>query len=377
MKFQTQQYWIIIISFFLFNIGKSQGLIQVRALNTNYSYFGPNELWNIQTFSTKNKLVKARIEAFVTNSFGVLIYQSTTGIVDIKPGIDIFNVQNLVLIKNSVLDRNIDQYLRMTQMFPNGNYSVCYTIRETNNTEELDTENPITNCIELISEIQTPLILNTPMDGSELETTRPNFTWIPPVPIGTINGFNYNFYLYGAAPKKTCEEVITQSSPIYRVFGVQSNSLTFPNELNSLDTSKHYCWKVDGILNKAVVASSEIWRFKIKREKLKFDTIKYLHFVENAAIVNIPPNTIVMCDFDGAFSGDTLMAFITGNDFQQEKINFIRVADDFTKTEPSSLYSHSKYLIDPQFLKNLKQGLYVIKSGNKSLKQKYLKINIQ
>lgn len=376
MKFRNKKYLILLISWILINSSHSQGFIQIRTNNTNYLYFGPNEIWNIQVLSTKTKSVQATIEAFITNSNGALIYQASSGTVEIKPGIEVYSANQIPVVKSSVLDKQVDQFLRITQTFPNGQYSVCYTIQEVNIAEELEQPTPITNCIEVESEIQTPLILNTPINESEIFTLRPNFTWIPPMPIGAINGFNYNFYLYASEPLKSCAEVISSTQPIYKNQEIFSNSISYPAELPQLDTSKHYCWRVEGLLNKTILATSDIWRFKIKIDQEKLDTLRYVHFIENPAAIKVSKNTILMCDFDGHYFGDTLNATISGNNVIQMKVNIIKVTDhENTKAKPG-VYSNTKYIIDPKLILSLEPGLYIIKAINNSYNQKQIKLNI-
>jgi hypothetical protein len=367
---------LAIILLLLINTARAQGYIQVRTNNTNYLYFGPKEIWNIQIISTKPKVIQAKIEAFVTNSKGALIFQSASGIVNIKPGVEIFNSQSLSVIRNNAVDKQTDQFLRLTQSFPNGEYSVCYTIRELNNSNETEIPSPITNCIDLVSEIQSPLILNTPNNGAEINTQRPSFTWIPPMPLSTLSGFSYNFFLYAADPKKSCEEVVSNAIPIYRTSGIFSSAIGFPNELSSLDTSKHYCWRVEGVSGNSVLANSELWRFKIKNEVLEFDTLRYAHFVENPAAIKIKSNTVVMCDFDGVYFGDTLKAFISGEEMINQELKILKVEGLLGKNEKQPNYSHSKYIIDPKFIAQLKPGIYIIKAETKSFNQKFIKLHI-
>ena len=374
--FRPLKYILFLIAWFFFNHGYAQGFIQIRSINTNYLYFGPNEVWNIQTISTKSKTVQAKIDAFVTNEFGGLIYQSETGIIEIKPGIEILSIHNLPILKNTALDKQIDQYIRLTQTFPNGAYSICYTIQEINSNSEIENQNPITNCIDVVSEIQTPLLLNSPINESEIITRRPDFTWIPPMPIGTINGFNYNFYLYSTDPKKSCEATVSTTLPIYKLTGIVSNSLAYPNELEPLDTSKHYCWRVEGVLNKSTIANSDIWRFKIKNEVIEYDTLRYAHFVENPAALTIKSNTILMCDFDGDYFGDTLKVTITGGSMMNHKIQIIKVNEGIKNVEKQGNYSHFKYVVDPKLISSLPSGIYVIKAETKSYQQRYLKLKI-
>jgi hypothetical protein len=196
------------------------------------------------------------------------------------------------------------------------------------------------------------------------------------MPIGTINGFNYNFYLYSADPKKSCESIVTTALPIYKLTGIVSNSLMYPNELAALDTSKHYCWRVEGVLNWSILASSDIWRFKIKNEVLEFDTLRYAHFVENPAALTIKPNTILMCDFDGDYFGDSLKATITGGNFLNHDIRITKIITVVKQIENHGNYSHFKYMIDPQLLSSLPSGIYVIKAETKSYQQRYLKLKI-
>src|SRR5436190_811787 len=77
-----------------------------------------------------------------------------------------------------------------------GRYQACYTVVNAQKGELTLVENCITVNVDPLS----PPLLNTPADEDKLLTAYPQFTWLPPTPIGLFNDLGYAMVLVEVFP---------------------------------------------------------------------------------------------------------------------------------------------------------------------------------
>src|SRR6186713_935075 len=73
-------------------------------------------------------------------------------------------------------------------MLPAGSYQACYTV---GGVEKLSAPRA-ENCIQVNVDPLSPPLLNTPADEGSLYTSYPQFTWLPPTPIGLFSDLSYD-----------------------------------------------------------------------------------------------------------------------------------------------------------------------------------------
>lgn len=198
----------------------------------------------------------------------------------------------------------------------------------------MDVENPPVVCDEIAVENVTPLLLSMPDDESEIEETRPNFSWIPPMPVGTDPNLKYSITLVHLNPDQTAEEGVRRNRPIYQRSGIEGVVLMFPATLEDLIPGEKYGWQVHAELGSNRIASSEIWEFKIKDEppvglstpSLSMASGSYYHsLVKGQTAFNVKGSEIVYNKKDSTLNFEIVNSagevVLTEVDFQPVKVN--------------------------------------------------------
>jgi hypothetical protein len=200
----------------------------------------------------------------------------------VSPGANKFNSSNLRLVQKRYLNKDFGTFEERNGYLPTGSYSVCIAMKcadkeclSITGLYEIK-DRQIFDCKESFSINPTPLLLASPMDESELETKRPNFSWIPPMPIGTDPGISYRFTLVELREKQRAETGIRRNRPIYQQAGLRAINLPYPPELEDLEVGKQYAWQVEAILGETPVQTSEVWEFEIVEEEQEVFQMPYV-----------------------------------------------------------------------------------------------------
>jgi len=212
--------------------------------------------------------------------FDVVLAKSAHTVV--QPGANRFNSSNLRLIQKKYRNKDFGMFEERNGYLPTGSYTVCIAMKcadqeclsFTGLYEVKDQQ--IFDCKESFSINPTPLLLALPLDEAELETKRPNFSWIPPMPIGTDPGISYRFTLIELREKQRAETGIRRNRPIYQQAGLRTINLPYPAELEDLEVGKQYAWQVEAILGETPVQTSEVWEFEIVEEEQEVFPMPYV-----------------------------------------------------------------------------------------------------
>jgi hypothetical protein len=143
-------------------------------------------------------------------------------------------------------------------MLPVGNYQACYTVLSTVKSTIL-----IDNCIQLAVDPLSPPLLNTPSDEGQVYTDHPQFTWLPPTPIGLFGDLSYDLVLVEVLPGQGKADAIQQNIPIYSGGSIRNLYLNYPSSYRSLDTAHLYAWRIVAMNNSQPAAMSDIWTFRV------------------------------------------------------------------------------------------------------------------
>lgn len=148
-------------------------------------------------------------------------------------------------------------------MLPAGTYQVCYSVVNV----EKGSLTLIENCIPLNIDPMSPPLLNTPADGELLNTPYPQFTWLPPTPLGIFNDLSYDMVLVEVLPGQGKADAVQQNVPVYTIGRTRNQYMNYPASYRSLDTSKLYAWRIVALNNGQAVALSDIWSFRVASNK--------------------------------------------------------------------------------------------------------------
>jgi hypothetical protein len=152
-------------------------------------------------------------------------------------------------------------------ILPPGLFEVCYsvTLLGHDGFEKLAEE-----CDIIEIEPLSPPLLTYPYYESVVDTTRPNFSWMAPLPFSFFNDLKYRFDLTEVYANQSGAEAIEVNTPVFFKENVEANSLVYPPDAWLLQKDKKYAWRISAKNNNMVVARSEVWTFTVK-EFTKFD----------------------------------------------------------------------------------------------------------
>jgi hypothetical protein len=191
----------------------------------------------------------------------------------IKKGVTNFNLSNINIIDKRYATPEIANYELKMRSFPIGSYTYCVSIICQDKVDICKKyfiqENQERQCSEFTILPLTPLLLSLPEDEDILKVKRPNFNWIPPMPLGNDPNISYELTLVHLNKDQKGEDGIRRNRPLYKRDGIKSINMTFPTTLEDLEDGEHYAWQVQAYLGKILAATSEVWEFEIEK-KLEF-----------------------------------------------------------------------------------------------------------
>ena len=143
-------------------------------------------------------------------------------------------------------------------MLPAGSYQACYTVLSTEKGLPF-----VENCIQLNIDPLSPPLLNTPADEGSLYTTYPQFTWLPPTPVGLFNDLSYTLILVEVLAGQGKADAIQQNIPVYSAGFIKNLYMNYPSSYRALDTARLYAWRIVAMNNGQPTAMSDIWTFRV------------------------------------------------------------------------------------------------------------------
>lgn len=199
-----------------------------------------------------------------------VVLEMESAVHKLSPGSNLYNQANVNIQRKQYLLSEFMSYELKTRSLPAGDYQYCVRVlcrdKEEDCISSLNPEMVQNRCADFIVKATTPLMLNFPRDKEVLEEKRPNFNWIPPMPIGNDPEVKYQFTLVKLNEGQSAEDAIRRNRPIYEREGISAINLTFPTTLEDLEEGKSYAWQVVAFYARIELASSDVWEFEIEKE---------------------------------------------------------------------------------------------------------------
>ena len=231
--------------------------------------FSTQSIWNITITSSLSQPETIFLEGQISDQDGRPVARISSTSFTINPGITNLDQNTLSTKFLRYLNNDLGRYEVSNGHLPSGNYAYCIVVVCAKNCigaiGELSGESIL--CDQVIAVNQSPLLLSLPFDEATLKKTRPNFSWIPPMPLGSDPDLTYNFTLVELKQNQSAESGLRRNRPIYKLAGIPMLTLPFPAELEVLKIGQDYGWRVEAMLGKTVVQTSESWEFEIIDEK--------------------------------------------------------------------------------------------------------------
>ena len=218
-----------------------------------------NQLWNMLLVNTGRSGVSVRISMVLLDSkTNQPVLTGTTLPLILGKGARQIQAKDLGPIEYTYNGPVIPADRDANGMLPVGNYQACYTVFSGIK------DGPVAeNCIQLAVDPLSPPLLNTPPDEGSSYTASPQFTWLPPTPIGVFSDLSYDLVLVEVLPGQGKADAIEQNIPVYTGGFIKNLYLNYPSSYRNLDTAKLYAWRIVAMNNNQPAAMSDIWTFRV------------------------------------------------------------------------------------------------------------------
>jgi len=268
---------LIVLIFFTFNT-KGQVSIQLNPPIANS--FSSADVWNMGVQYIGQTPVTVRFVGKVSDEKGKPLVSLISSNVILQPGLQLFNKNTLQTATLNYQNAYAGNYEKTSGQLPPGKLQYCVYVEcmetPSNCIQKLNPENSPGSCQTLDLQPPTPLLLASPEDESKIKIKRPNFSWIPPMPIGQNPDLKYEMTLVKMNKKQKAEDAIVRNRPIYKEAGLAQTFLPFPANLTDLEIGEKYAWTVKAFLGDIFITQAEVWEFEVV-EELEAKTFVNVH----------------------------------------------------------------------------------------------------
>lgn len=264
-----------LLKLFLFSLIFSQFNLNAQVTlnfnSINEFIFNSREALNFTVINSNPKSFQIKIKGKITDGNGQSIAEFVSTPVMLQTGANVFGRMNIDFQEINYFNADIAEIELKTGTYPSGQYRIC--IWSTCVTADCDgageyagsIENPV--CVQVNVENPTPLLLSYPGDNSEIEETRPVYTWIPPAPVSGIGGLNYKMVLVEMMEGQSKSDALAMNRALIEAEGLPNSVFSHPADIDALEEGKWYAWQVQAYVGSTYIASSEQWKFKVKKEE--------------------------------------------------------------------------------------------------------------
>jgi hypothetical protein len=296
-----------------------------------------DQLWNLVLVNNSNATVEANVFLNLQDAVtGQTVLSAGSRSVILNKGVKLLNAQQVQPIQYNFSAAGFTgNYL------PIGSYIACYTISKL----LLETVEVIANeCVRLNITPLSPPQLNTPADHSEIRTTSPQFTWIPPAPMAMFDNLNYDFSVVEVRQGQLPAEAIQYNTPVYAKANTKSPYENYPSTYSKLEQGKTYAWQVIAKNGLSYATSTDVWTFKISNDSTKTEESNVSYILlrkdNNASGVNyLRGNSLYIKYYSFDRDHESTIRFLTAKGkLLQEKRKLIAYGDNFLDFELNKLY---------------------------------------
>jgi len=240
-------------------IAGGQITVQVQAPPTGI--IQKSQLWNVLLINTGNTTMNVTLRlSLASTKDNTPVMSGMSRVITVPKGAKSVSLRDVMPVNYQyysplVNDRNPDGFL------PVGNFTACYVVNDASGATESEMAE---DCLPVEIAPMAPPQLNLPDDGALVETTYPQFSWIPPAPLQVFGNLAYDLLLVEVMPGQTAADAIQKNVPRYNIVNEKSLANVYPSSYQPLDTSKEYAWRIVAKNNGVFAAQSEVWTFRIK-----------------------------------------------------------------------------------------------------------------
>lgn len=239
---------------------------QITILNATVTEFNvtPSSLCRVNIMNAYQQELDAFMEAKIFNSNNDLLLSVKTNPFHLKRGINAGASLNISIQSTNYSMSPQAEYVKTHQSLPSGNYKYCCVLTPLGNIEPGDEY-----CTDVLSEINSFLILVSPADKDTIETPRPVLMWNHSEPFNVLSpGEYFRMVVAELSSDQTPEAGVKANTPVFQKTYLTAHSVQYPFDLQELKKGKRYGWEVQKISNGNIIAQTEAWEFVIQPEKV-------------------------------------------------------------------------------------------------------------
>lgn len=249
-----------------------------------------DQLWNVAVMNNGTGPVDATLALELRDAVsGQTVLSAGSGSFSAGKGVKMINIREVQpVLYNHLSGDFTGSYL------PLGSYVACYRLFQQT------TKGPVPladECVRINISPLSPPLLNTPSDKSKLETTNPQFAWLPPAPLDMFRNLSYDLVVAEVLEGQSPSEAIQYNTPVYARPDIRVPVDVYPSSYSKLDTGRLYAWQVIARNGSNYAAATEVWTFSIKGPETENKLVKKAPYVKmrmgDAAEVGIAPNGVL------------------------------------------------------------------------------------
>lgn len=307
-----------------------------------------DQLWNLVLVNSKadilNVHIKMNLQDATTNQ---VVMSANSGDFLLGKGVKPITVKDLQPI---LYNYNLPDFSKA--FLPMGSYLACYQLYKVSG----EKEEPLSDdCVTIHVDPLSPPLLNSPIDSAEIQTSYPQFTWMPPTPINMFSSLSYDITLVEVLPGQAASEALQHNTPIFSKSNIVQPREDYPSSFSKLDTGKIYAWQVIARNGLNYAAKTDVWTFQLKKEdkaepeiitdsyillqsdllgtytiRKDFLHVKYFSFDkehESVVVFTDEKENIIHQESRKVLQGDNYFDFSVSKKFQTGKIYQVTITD--------------------------------------------------
>ncbi|TMI63648.1 MAG: hypothetical protein E6H07_12810 [Bacteroidetes bacterium] len=306
-------------------------------------------LWNIVLVNNSSEMTDVSLSLNLQDAVtGQLVLAAVTRNFTTGKGIKVINYRDVQPVLFNYLASELSG-----NFIPLGSYIACYRVFK----KEKANEALADECVRININPLSPPLLNTPPDKSVLQTTYPQFSWIPPAPTEMFSNLSYDISVVEVMEGQSATQAIFNNIPVYANSNIRNVFENLPSSYSSLEPGKNYAWQVIAKNGFNYSGQTEVWTFTLgppDSTKVKVTTSAYILLNDNSdnAAVNYINDknlfikyysyskeyeaTVKVKDADGKVMqelsqkisyGDNFLLFKLNRHFEEGKVYTLEITD--------------------------------------------------
>lgn len=341
---------------------------QVNILNASFSEYNlSKEILSQISLSNNGPSGTGKFSISLVNSSNAPIFTAESKPVQVNTGVNIYNSSTLSFFGFNYSSLPQGQYVKNTNRLSSGAFNYCVKFFPLSGVESSDEY-----CININSENNEALYLIYPSNEETIETTTPVLTWMHTEAFNLLNeGEFFKITLVEKNEEQSPEGAILGNTPLMVKNRVTTHNIPYPLDAQKLEKGKQYAWQVQKIANGNIIASTEVWTFKIS-EKSDVENHVYVELKEHpGSSIYYVHEEMIYFRVDERYNSSILKLKIIGKDNQP-----ISDRNDQSNFVLEKKKGYNKYELDLAPF-NLKNGYYTLVVENEKQRRYTLKFLIE